>query len=150
MLIYLDTNVYCRPFDNQSDDVISQETEAFSIICDKIKSGEITLISSAILKYEISLIPDIEIRQKVLESQNIATVYVEINQQLEKLFKTFTDVVNLKPRDALHLASSLIPPAEAFITCDKGIINKKDKIQTIEGCQNILIINPVEFLEVIK
>jgi len=41
MIIYLDTNVYCRPFDNQSQKKISKETEAVSDIYDKIASKPI-------------------------------------------------------------------------------------------------------------
>ena len=50
---YLDTNVYCRPFDNQSDKRVRKESEAFIEIADATFRGEIVVVSSNYVKFEV-------------------------------------------------------------------------------------------------
>ena len=51
--VYLDTNVYCRPFDDQSDRRIQVESNAFIEIADAALHGKIVIISSDYVKFEI-------------------------------------------------------------------------------------------------
>lgn len=51
-LIYLDTNVYCRPLDDQSNSRIHQEAQAFLQIVDKAERGRIEIVSSDYVKFE--------------------------------------------------------------------------------------------------
>lgn len=51
--VYLDTNVYCRPLDDQSDRQIRKESRAFLEIADKALSGEIEIVSSDYVKFEV-------------------------------------------------------------------------------------------------
>jgi len=46
----------------------------------------------------------------------------------------------LKPLDALHIACAVSLQCEYFLTVDKGILKKKKE------CQEIKIINPVNFI----
>jgi type III restriction enzyme len=76
MIIYLDTNVYCRPFDNQTQDRIREETDAFDHdsfllfvfglgdLCDKEKT----------LQIDNSILEKAEAEAEEIE---IATVEVE-------------------------------------------------------------------------
>lgn len=63
--IYLDVNIYNRPFDDQSQVRIRLETIAIFSIMQKIKSKELSLIWSFIIDYENSLNPYDDIRQEV-------------------------------------------------------------------------------------
>jgi len=49
--VYLDTNVYCRPFDDHSDMRIQEESRAFMEIVDAVVSGKIIIVNS--VKFEI-------------------------------------------------------------------------------------------------
>jgi hypothetical protein len=49
MRIYLDTCVYCRPFDDQSQDRIEKETKAFIEILKLAEMGKVTIVSSDVL-----------------------------------------------------------------------------------------------------
>jgi hypothetical protein len=53
MLIYLDTNVYSRPFDDQTNEKFQVEANAFLKILAEVKTGTLNLLSSAILKFEV-------------------------------------------------------------------------------------------------
>jgi hypothetical protein len=54
ILLYFDTNVLCRPFDDQTIKRIQRETEAFERILEKIRAKEAAFITSDILVFEIS------------------------------------------------------------------------------------------------
>jgi hypothetical protein len=49
MKIYLDTCIYCRPFDDQSQDRIEKETKAFIEILKLAEMGEVVIVSSDVL-----------------------------------------------------------------------------------------------------
>jgi len=58
MLIYLDTCCLQRPLDDRSQPRINIEAEAILTILGIIENNRITLVSSEVLEYEISMIPD--------------------------------------------------------------------------------------------
>ena len=51
MRVYLDTSVYNRPFDDQTQAKIFLETQAVLIILQKVEDKEIELIKKALNKY---------------------------------------------------------------------------------------------------
>jgi hypothetical protein len=57
MKVYLDTCVYNRPFDNQSQPRVWLETLAFTVILQLVELGKITLVNSSVLAYENSRNP---------------------------------------------------------------------------------------------
>lgn len=44
--VYLDTNVYRRPRDDQSDPRVKRESEAFMEIVERVVDGEVEIVSS--------------------------------------------------------------------------------------------------------
>jgi len=50
--IYLDTSVYNRPFDDQTQPRICLETLAFAAILQRVETKMLTLLSSSIIKLE--------------------------------------------------------------------------------------------------
>jgi hypothetical protein len=65
ILLYFDTNVLCRPFDDQTIGRIRMETEAFERILEKIRAKEAAFIASDILVFEIQRIISPAKRAKV-------------------------------------------------------------------------------------
>ena len=49
MKIYFDTCVYCRPFDDQTQNRIKNETEAFVNVLKLGEMGIVTIVSSDVL-----------------------------------------------------------------------------------------------------
>ena len=60
--VYLDMNIYNRPFDDQSQIRIKLETIAVFAILQMVKMGKLKLVWSFILDYENSLNPYDDIR----------------------------------------------------------------------------------------
>ena len=56
--VYLDTNVYCRPLDSQAGRRVKSESRAFMEIVRVALQGEITLVSSDYVRFEIEKIQD--------------------------------------------------------------------------------------------
>lgn len=52
MKIYLDTSVYNRAFDNQSQPRIWMETLALALVLQLVEAGEATLVNSSVLEFE--------------------------------------------------------------------------------------------------
>jgi hypothetical protein len=52
-LIYLDTNSYSRPFDDQTQTDIQAEANAFLEIIAEVKGGKLLLLGSDILDFEV-------------------------------------------------------------------------------------------------
>jgi len=63
--VYLDTNVYCRPLDDQSDRRIRKESIAFLEIVNLVHSGGIRIVTSDYVKFETEQILDPSKRKDV-------------------------------------------------------------------------------------
>lgn len=55
--IYLDTSIYNRPFDDQTQPKIFLESQAVSIILQMVETELVELVSSSVLEYENSRNP---------------------------------------------------------------------------------------------
>jgi len=76
MLIYLDTCCLQRPLDDRSQPRINIEAEAILTILGIIEKNNIALVSSEVLEYEISRIPDKNRENKVREILAISDKYI--------------------------------------------------------------------------
>jgi hypothetical protein len=139
MKIYLDNCCYNRPFDNQSDIIVKLESEAVSFIQERIKHGKLDLAWSYIMDYENSFNP-FEDRQISIEKwRQYAKEDVNANAEIVKQAESLTSL-NIKKKDALHIACALYAKCKYFITTDLKLLNKM-----VDG---ISIINPVDFLKI--
>lgn len=149
MIVYLDTNVYCRPFDDQYQARIMEETDSFEELLDKAKKGSLSLLSSDILVYEVSNILTYRKRFEVERYLSLCEKRIEEDDGVKDLAITIRDKCGIKDRDALHLASAIIGKADFFLTCDDDVSKKEsaiciEKIAKEYGSR-ILISNPKFF-----
>jgi len=139
MKIYLDNCCYNRPFDNQSNIIVKLESEAVSFIQEQIKLEKLDLVWSYIMDYENFFNP-FEDRQISIEKwQQYAKEDVDANAEIIKRAENLTSL-NIKKKDALHIACALYAKCQYFLTTDLKLLNK-----TVNG---ISIINPVDFLKI--
>ena len=140
--VYLDTSVYNRPFDEQSQTRVKLETEAFLTILEKALSGRIIVVSSSALEYENSRNPFPERKGRVADYLSCATVFVKLNETVN-VRALFHEKSGIDPVDALHIAHAESAEAAYFVTCDDMLMKKakrmKKQIKT-EVC------NPLEFV----
>src|SRR4030042_3718293 len=139
--IYLDMNVYNRPFDDQSQVRIRLETIAIFSILQKIKNKELTLLWSFMIDYENSLNPYEDVRQEFEMAASLAVESVTPDESVLIAAKEF-ESKGIKPRDSIHLACALKGKAEYFLTCDDKLIRRATTLDI-----NIKIINPLRFIE---
>ncbi len=138
--VYLDVNIYNRPFDDQSQVRIRLETISIFSIMQRIKKRELLLVWSFIIDYENSLNPYDDVRQEVDFLSSIASKSILPSDTIVTQAMKF-ESMGIKPRDALHVACALEAGADYFLTCDDKLINKASSIRGLK------ILNPIRFIE---
>ena len=150
ILLYFDTNVLCRPFDNQTIRRIRRETEAFERILEKIRAKEVAFITSDILAFEIHRIISQAKRAKV-------SVYLRLRQGYHVATMETLTVANeiirnfrLSPRDALHAASALLGEAQYFLSWTTASRKRFKTTRLSVSIQNehrtLEVMNPEDFI----
>ena len=137
MRIYLDNCCYNRPFDNQAQQRINDETESiFRVISQK---GNV-IIGSDTLILEMAQIKDIDLQLDVMAmySQTIKEE-VSTSEEVEKIADSIMSESSIHKMDALHLASAIVGKAEIFLTVDDKLIKSCSKLKL-----NMRVINPTE------
>ena len=130
MKIYLDVCCYNRPFDEFSNDRIRLEAEAVSII----------LVSSEVVNYEISQIPNKDKQDAVNRLSKIAKNTAKLNEQVIKRAKSI-EKSKIKPYDALHLAFAEYSKIDIFLTTDDKLLKTANKLNF-----NFNVLNPLDFI----
>ena len=88
MLVYLlDTNVYCRPFDDQTQERIKREATAFVELIELVQEGELDFLDSEILEFEIGRIRDRERLARVQSYLNLCSVKLKGSEEQLELAK---------------------------------------------------------------
>jgi len=139
--IYLDTNVWCRPFDKLSER-ISKEVDAFFEILEEASSKRYTLTGSVVLDVEVGNIEEEEKKVAVegLVSAFISQKVLEVSESEQREIMRST---GLKIPDASHIACAIRGESEYFITCDDELLRRGKEIEERYG---IKVCNPIEFI----
>lgn len=144
--LYLDMNVYKRPFDDQSQMRIRLETVAIAMIFSLIESGRLAARWSFALDYENDRDPIPDRREFVARVAQCCESSIEPDESIRRLATQLTDGYGIRGRDALHLASAGISGCQYFVTCDDRLIQRSQRLGE-EGGLTVRIINPVRLLE---
>lgn len=145
--VYLDTSVYNRPFDDQTQPRIWLETMALSVILQLIEQNSLSLISSTVIEYENSRNPH-PLRQEWVKkvtrlAQKVQPVNEVIRQRAARL-----EQEGVKAMDAFHLACAEAAGANYFVTADDRLIKRYQ--QLTEADNEPMICNPTEFVRNIE
>ena len=140
MKIYMDNCCLNRPFDDQSNLRIHLEAEAIKTIIVLVEQQKWDLVSSKILKFEISKIADESRKKELMLMESLAGEVVQINTQIGVRANEF-ERLGIQSFDALHLACSE-NNADMFLTVDDRLIKKALTINNL----NISIRNPLIWL----
>jgi len=135
--LYLDMCAFNRPFDDQNQLKIKLETEAKLFIQQGIKNGNYELVWSYILEYENSQNKYDDKRNAILSWKNAAKIYCIENDEIIEYAENLKKI-NIRTKDALHIACSVYTKSNYFITTDRQLFNLK--------LNDIRIINPMTFL----
>lgn len=127
LLVYMDSCCLSRPYDDLSDDAVRLESEAVLTIIDRSEQRFWNICGSDVLVDEIDRIADRTKKEKVLALYASATNNIEINDIIVSRARELT-AANIKPFDALHIASAEFGKADIFLTTDKRLINAAKRI----------------------
>lgn len=143
MIIYLDTNVWSRPFDRPSKRII-EETIAFFGILERAFKGELKIVSSVVLEAEISNIDD---RDKKVATERLMAMFSskKVYTISSSKVREIKESTGLKLPDAAHLACAIEAECKYFITCDEEIVKRGKDLEQLYGLK---IYNPVKFTNI--
>ena len=135
--IMLNTNVFCRPFDDLTEDTVKEEAKSAESIFLLAQQKRIDIISSDVLYDEVDLIEDRTKNEsvyyliKTVEKERIST-----NEKVVSLADSFNSIIK-DYNDCLHIAFAATGKCDCLITCDYELISKKRKIESFLLSQNI-------------
>ena len=102
-LVYLDTSIYNRPFDDQTQPKIYLETQAVILILQTVEAKLIELVNSSALEYENSRNPNPLQQQAMDRYLQMAVVKQMLNPAI-RIRTGQLEQLGLKVMDALHVA----------------------------------------------
>lgn len=100
-LVYLDTSIYNRPFDDPSQPKIYLETQAVILILQMVEAKLIELVNSSVLEYENSRNP-LTLNQKAMDRYLKMAVVKQILNPAIQVRTEQLEQLGLKAMDALH------------------------------------------------
>ncbi len=146
MRVYFDTCCLQRPLDDQRQPRIKVETEAVLAMLNAVQSGDLIMLSSEALEYEIGRIPDETRRNEVLAILALAKERLVISDETVILAESM-EKHGISPMDAVHLALASKARTDFFASCDDKLLKKARGINILE-CKAISVLNLIS--EVIK
>jgi hypothetical protein len=123
MRIYFDVCTIQRPFDDASQLRVHFESEAFLRILERIRSGEIQLVSSFAHVMENDANPHRVRREFAERVLALASEFVGPNDEVEARGREYRAMA-LRMLDATHLAVAVACRADFFCTCDDRLLRR--------------------------
>jgi len=130
MRVYLDACSLQRPLDDRSQPRVNLEAEAVLTILRMVEDGELELISSEALEFEVERTPDSERRAAATEILKLASRTLRVDDEIAAEAAALTRS-GFKPLDALHLAFASWAKVEYFCTCDDRLWKKAQRLKSL-------------------
>lgn len=144
--LYLDTSIYNRPFDDQSQMRIRLETVAISMVLALIETGTFSAKWSFVLDYENSHNPFPERRAFVSYLARACDSIVEPDEAIRELARRLSEEHGVRGRDALHLACAELSRCKYLVTCDDRLIRQGQRLRE-NGTLMLRVISPIDLLQ---
>jgi len=126
------------------------ESQAFMEITEMTLRGEMVIVSSDYVKFEIEQILD-PLKRKDVKGfeRTLSSVNVTSSEQLIALTREFSAKCGVNSLDALHLSATCVSNAHFFLTCDDEILLKKVSIEKLaaEKRYRLKVRNPVKYIK---
>jgi predicted nucleic acid-binding protein len=142
MRVYLDACCLQRPLDDRSQPRVNLEAEGVLTILGLVENGDMALISSDALKFEVERTPDSERRGAAKEILRLASETIRLNDNIETDAAAFVES-GFKPLDALHLAFASNAEVEYLCTCDDKFRKKARRMRSLK----VAVVSPLELIE---
>jgi predicted nucleic acid-binding protein len=137
MLLYLDLNCFNRPFDDQTQRRVADETAAIFAILQRIEDGTDELAWSAALTFENSQHPLEDRRDEIARWEQRARSYMGITNPVSERARELVNA-GFRALDSVHLACAEIAGCDRFLTCDDRLLRRARRVQLMLEVQNPL------------
>jgi predicted nucleic acid-binding protein len=121
--VYLDTCSLHRPLDDKTQARIAVEAEAILAILSLCETGALSLVSSAVVQFEVERNPHPQRKAFVSGILAYAQHTIALTDAIEHRAKEL-EAAGFKPLDALHVAAAEAGQVNYFCTCDDRLLNK--------------------------
>jgi hypothetical protein len=139
--LYLDLNCFNRPFDDQSQARIVQETSAVLAILQRIVDGVDHLVWSVIMDFENAQHPLADRRVEIARWAQWAVVHMAVTPDVVTRAHTLT-AAGFRPLDAAHLACAEATACNRLLTCDDQMLRAARRVRV-----GVQVQNPVPYME---
>ena len=145
--LYLDLNLYCRPFDDQTQLRISRETRAVDIILNRARRQKYKIHWSYVLHAENSLNPNLTERQIVTVHSASCLRSILPSDDIRLLTSQIQALSSIKGYDAEHIACAELAGCDYFLTSDDRLLRQFNrlKVQRVLPLR-VILQNPIDFL----
>lgn len=144
MRLYIDLSCFNRPFDDQGQERIRNETEAVLVVLTRIVEGKDTLLWSSMMSFENDKHPRADRRDEIALWEGRAERSVDLTDNLEERTRQIAQQ-GIAVLDAAHLAVAEAGHAEIVLTCDDVLIRRAARLGL-----TLRVLNPVTYLDEIK
>lgn len=146
MRLYFDCCCYNRPFDDQSQQRIHDESEAILSLMNRCLAMRGTILGSAVLRLEIDSIGDTVKREKVRHLYRAVNEDVGYTSMVRQRAEEICQHSAIHEMDALHISSAEMGRTDVFLKTDARLIRSCRSISL-----RVRVMNPVSYLaEVIE
>ena len=144
MRLYFDCCCYNRPFDDQSQDRIHDESEAIlSIMKRCCTNKENIVLGSTVLNMEFNKISNKEKRANVLHLAKIIRETIIYSPEIRQRAMELEHSDTIRKMDSLHIASAEIGHADIFLSTDDKLLKACKRMQDI---LKVKVKNPLLYL----
>jgi predicted nucleic acid-binding protein len=141
MRVYLDACCLQRPLDDRTQPRVNLEAEAVLTILGLVENGDLELISSEALEFEVERTPDAERRGAAREILKLASQVIRLDDDIETEAEALVES-GIKPVDALHLAFASRAEVEYVCTCDDKLRKKALRLKSLK----VAVVTPLELV----
>lgn len=141
MRVYLDACSLQRPLDDRSQPRVNVEAEAVLTILRLVESGQVEMLCSEALLFEIERIPDAERQARARDILEMASDTMELTDAIARQAHSLVQS-GLRPLDALHLSFASCAKADYFCTCDDKILKNAKRLKTLA----VKVVSPLELI----
>lgn len=127
--LYLDCCALQRPFDDRSQLRVAIEAEAVLKLIEFFEAGDLVLLSSGALLFEVGRIKASERHDYCLDLLGRCSDFVAFTNPIREQANGYSQN-GIKSMDALHLASAVAGGATYFCSCDDRFLSRAKTVET--------------------
>jgi predicted nucleic acid-binding protein len=140
--VYFDTCSLHRPLDDKTQARIAVEAEAILAILSLCEIGALSLISSAVVQFEVDRNPHPQRKAFVAGILAYAEHTIPLSDAIEQRAKVL-ETAGFKALDALHLAAAEVERVNYVCTCDDRLLKKAKARADIA----LMVVSPLELAQ---